>query len=138
MAIKHIVFDSNTWITYFYNNQFTELADIVTIYGIDIYTCEKQLQEITSVIKRPKLKARFSPPFNRYANFVKLVAKNTEIDERFDRALDEKDNYLVDLAYTVKADHIVSSDPHLLSLKHVGKIQIISLSQFKRKLGLAY
>jgi len=49
-----------------------------------------------------------------------------------DRVGDVKDNYLVDLAYTVKSFYIVSGDRHLTSLKHIGRIQIVSPSYFKK------
>ena len=138
MAIKHIVFDSNTWITYFYNNQFTELVELKTDKELSIYTCSRQLQEIAAVLKRTKFKQRFSNPTSQYIHFCKLIALEIEIDERYDGSADSKDNYLVDTAYTAKADYIISSDKHLLNLKHVGTIQIISLSDFKKKLQLDY
>lgn len=138
MDIKHIVLDSNTWITYFYNAQLDRLVDLDEQHHLVIYTTPRQIFEIKDVLARAKFANKLKMPLAFYTTFVKELAKNVEISERFDRSADKKDNYLVDLAYTTKADHIISSDPHLLNLKHVGRIQIISLSHFKQKLKLAY
>jgi putative PIN family toxin of toxin-antitoxin system len=138
MAIKHIVFDTNTWVSYFYNAQLDRLLELTFLKGLTIYTCPKQLEEITLVISRDKFAGKLKAPLSDYTDFCKRIAEVVEIDERFDRLADPKDNYLIDMAYTVKADHIVSSDVHLLELKHVGRIQIISLTDFKKKLSLSY
>jgi putative PIN family toxin of toxin-antitoxin system len=138
MAIRHIVFDTNCWISYFYNDRFEKLVELKTDHQITFYTCQQQWDELLNVVSRPRFSKRFSSPFEQYPDFAKMVSVFLEIDERFDRSADPKDNYLIDLAYTSKADHIISSDHHLLQLKHIGKIQIISLSDFKKKLGLDY
>lgn len=133
MATKHIVFDTNTYISYFYNGSIQSIANLVYTGRIIIYTTPRQIDELTSVINRPKIKKKLSLTSDFYTNFVLQIAHLTTIDERFDRLADPNDNYLVDLAYTAKAHYIVSSDRHLASIKHIGKIQILSLSAFKIK-----
>jgi putative PIN family toxin of toxin-antitoxin system len=138
MAIKHIAFDTNTWVSFFYNAHFDKLVALTLQIGLKIYSCPKQLEEIKSVISRDKFAGKLRAPVQEYLDFCSRIAEVVEIDERFDRLADPKDNYLIDTAYTVKADHNISSDTHLLELKHLGSIQIISLSDFKKKLKLDY
>jgi predicted nucleic acid-binding protein len=59
------------------------------------------------------------------------VSSNIEIDKRFDRAPDIKDNYLFDLAYSVKSHYIVTNDIPLLNMKQVNKIKLISLRDWE-------
>jgi putative PIN family toxin of toxin-antitoxin system len=120
MAIKHIVFDTNIWVSYFYNAQFDKLVSLTVQMGLKIYSCPKQLEEIKNVISRPTFTGKLNAPVSEYLDFLARVARVVEIDERFDRLADPKDNYLIALAYTVKTDHIISSDRHLLELKHLG------------------
>ena len=57
---------------------------------------------------------------------IRDIFLNTSIDKRFDRA-NEKDNFLFDLAYTVKSYYIVTGDKPLLNIKRIGKIELITL-----------
>jgi putative PIN family toxin of toxin-antitoxin system len=136
MPIKEIVFDTNTWITFFYNAQFDKLLEIKFEKGIIRYSCHQQQLELAEVLQRSKFTNKINLPLGEYIDFYLSIATITEVDESFDRLEDTKDNYIIDMAYTIKADHIISSDRHLLSLKHLGRIQIISLTDFKRKMGL--
>jgi uncharacterized protein len=132
MQPDKVVFDTNIWITYFYNSEFEELVEIVEELNITLYSSQKLREELTSVLKRPKLIKKLNHPTERYIAFSLQLSTEIEIDECFDRIKDAKDNYIIDIAYTAKCSHIITGDPHLLSLKHVGKIQIISLADFKK------
>jgi putative PIN family toxin of toxin-antitoxin system len=134
MRPDRVVFDTNIWITYFYNGKFEELVEIVEDYEISLYSSERLCQEITSVLQRPKLIKKLNHPTERYIAFYRRLSSEIEIDERFDRIKDVKDNYIIDIAYAAKCSHVITGDPHLLSLKHIGKIQIISLADFKKML----
>ena len=137
MQPDRVVFDTNVWITYFYNGEFEELVEIVEEQDITLYSSRRLRDEINSVLLRPKLVKKLKQSTERYIGFYRQLSVEIEIDERFDRISDVKDNYIVDLAYASKCSHIVTGDPHLLSLKHVGNIQIISLADFKKLLKLS-
>ena len=53
---------------------------------------------------------------------MKDFSQQVVIDKRFDRAPDIKDNYLFDLAYTVKSFYLITGDKPLLNMKQVNKI----------------
>lgn len=58
---------------------------------------------------------------------------NIQIDKRFDRA-NEKDNYLFDLAYSVKSYYIVTGDKPLLNITRIGKVELISYNDWLKLL----
>jgi len=60
------------------------------------------------------------------------LANYEEIDERFDRSPDPKDNYLFDLAYQVKCDYLVAGEKVLLNMKHFNQIKIIAISELRK------
>ena len=135
MPLDRVVFDTNVWITYFYNGEFKELVDIAEVQEIRIFSCLRLRNELASVLIRPKFKKKLRLKVDRYIAFYEKLCVEITIDERFDRIKDLKDNYIVDLAYSAKCSHIITGDPHLLSVKHIGKIQIISLSDFKKRIS---
>lgn len=51
------------------------------------------------------------------------------IDEAFKGLEDPKDNYLIDPAYAAKAYYVITGDRKVLAQKHVGRIQIISMTR---------
>jgi len=80
----------------------------------------------------PRVKKLLKARPEKLIAFFKKQTTEIEVDERFDRISDMKDNYLVDLAYASKSYYIVSGDALVLNQKHVGKIQIISASRFRQ------
>ena len=97
----------------------------------NIFICPELRNELIDVLKRPRIKKKLSEPVVSYIRFIELVAESVIIDRRFDRSPDIKDNYLFDLAYTVKSHYLVTSDYPLLNMKQVNKIRIISMEDWK-------
>jgi putative PIN family toxin of toxin-antitoxin system len=78
------------------------------------------------------MESLFMYALNFYLNFIQSLCEVVIISKRFDRASDPDDNFLFDLAYTVKAYYLVTGERALLNMKHVNRIQIISLAEFRR------
>ena len=131
MKTDRVVLDTNIFISLIISQQLNDLVIWSLDYGITIYTCPELSDEISSVIKRQKVKKYLTQPIASYIKFVTDVSSNIEIDKRFDRAPDIKDNYLFDLAYSVKSHYIVTNDIPLLNMKQVNKIKLISLRDWE-------
>jgi len=67
-----------------------------------------------------------------YISLFKEFSTLVAIDERFDRSPDPDDNYLFDLAYTVKSFYLVTQEKALLNMKQVNKIKIISFKELRQ------
>lgn len=50
---------------------------------------------------------------------------------------DPTDDIFLAVAYEVKADYLVSEDPHLRNIKYFYGTQIVGLEQFEQEIGLA-
>ena len=112
-----------------------ELAEIVSlssIHQLKVYTCTKHLAEIQQTLSKPKVKKYLSAAPRVFVETFRLSAELVEIDESFDRSPDPDDNYLFDLAYTVKSHYIVTREKALLNLKQVNKIKIISMAELRK------
>jgi|JI6StandDraft_1071083.scaffolds.fasta_scaffold56618_4 putative PIN family toxin of toxin-antitoxin system len=131
MLLDRIVFDTNFFISLFINGKLASFTKLIIDNNITIFVCDELLTELKNVLLRPKFKKHFNKKeIKDNIEFIKLISTTINIDQRFDRAPDSKDNYLLDLCYTVKSYYLVTGDKPLLNLKHIGKIQLISPAIF--------
>jgi putative PIN family toxin of toxin-antitoxin system len=126
-----VVFDTNYYIHLIINNKVEELVYFYIDFDIQIYTCKRQIEEIKDVITRKKI-SKYISSSQKYLDFIQKITIETEIDERFDRTPDIKDNYLFDLCYTVKSYYLITGDKPLLNMKFVNKINILSITAYKK------
>jgi putative PIN family toxin of toxin-antitoxin system len=127
-----LVFDTNVIISLLLKEDFEFFVDLQYLHKSTLYTCPELLSELTYTLNEPRCKKYLKKPVNFYLSFINDFSRSVRIDRRFDRAPDIKDNYLFDLAYTVKSFFIVTGDKPLLNMKQVNKIKLISLAELKR------
>ena len=132
--IDKIVLDTNIIVSLIINQDADQLADWVTEYGITFYVCPELVNELRSTFKKPAVHKHLTQSIDFYIEFIESLWQLVTISKRFDRATDPDDNFLFDLAYTVKAFYMVTGEKVLLNMKNVNRIQIISLAEFKRLL----
>jgi putative PIN family toxin of toxin-antitoxin system len=132
MKTDRVVLDTNIYVSLILSKRLNELVEWRKDYNTDIFVCPELLDELSDVLKRQKIKRKLTEPVSAYIRFIKSVTIPVIIDRRFDRAPDIKDNYLFDLAYTVKSHYIVTHDYPLLNMKQVNKIKIVLLEDWKR------
>lgn len=131
MKTDRVVLDTNVYITLILSKRLNELVEWHKDYNATIYVCPELIDELTIVLKRQKIKKNLTGPVAAYIRFISRVTESVTIDRRFDRAPDIKDNYLFDLAYTVKSHYIVTNDYPLLNMKQVNKIKLVLLKDWK-------
>ena len=93
------------------------------------------LTEIAEVSNRPKLKKYF--PENKVKeliSFLEIVALKVEIHPLNQLCPDPKDNFLLDLIQSSKANVLVTGDKDLLELHPFKTAQIITPKQFEQLL----
>ena len=132
MKTDRVVLDTNVFISLILSKRLNELVEWRMDYNTSIFICPELLDELKDVLKREKIKSKLTEPIAVYIRFIQSIAQSVIIGRRFDRAPDLKDNYLFDLAYTVKSYYIVTNDHPLLNMKQVNKIKIILLSEWEK------
>ena len=130
--IDRVVLDTNILVSLIINQDADQLADWVAEYGITFYACPELITELRTTFEKPAVRKFLSEPINFYLEFIQSLCQVVAISKRFDRAIDPDDNFLFDLAYSVKAFYLVSGERALLNMKHVNRIRIISLAEFRR------
>jgi putative PIN family toxin of toxin-antitoxin system len=132
MLPKSIVLDTNVIVSYLLNLKVSDLVALKLDFGIEIYSCPELVNELRQTLNYPRIKQSLATDVEEFIALYNSLASNIEIDLRYDRLADSTDNFLIDLAYTAKADLIVSGDRKVLIQKHFGKIQIVSPTQFRQ------
>ena len=121
-----LVLDTNVFLSAYLSGKFESIAQLVFKHKILLYTCEEQTDELWRNLNDKRIKKRLQDTPENILSNIQKITHSTTIDQRFDRAADVKDNFLFDLAYSVKSYFLVTHEIKLRNMKHVGEIQIVS------------
>lgn len=127
-----VLFDTNLWISFMIGKRLASLSDILCSNEIEVYVCDQLIDEIRTVIARPKFDKLISQE-TRYYFFDMLydIGHFTEINVKAVSPIrDIKDLYLLSMAESVPVDFIVSGDKDLTDLGEHAGIPILSYSRF--------
>ena len=105
MKSKKVIFDTNLWISFLITKDFSFLDRYIENGILKLIFSEESVQEFLEVSSRPKFKKYFPIDdverllfiFDRFGILVKVSSK-------LDICRDNKDNFLLNLAFDSKAD----------------------------------
>jgi putative PIN family toxin of toxin-antitoxin system len=94
----------------------------------ELASCERQLEEINRVSRRPFFKQRFAPGVaGRMVNEIRALARLCDPLPRVIRSPDPDDDFLLATAQAARAGYLVTGDQGgLLSLKKHGITRILT------------
>ena len=126
-----ILFDTNLWVSFMIGRRLSSLREVLNRHDVDVYVSEPLLEEIRTVIERPKFERLISQETRYYFfEMVYDVCLFTEITEQAVSPIrDIKDLYLLSMAESVPVDYIVSGDKDLTDLKQHNGIPILKYSE---------
>ena len=128
-----VIVDTNIWISFLIGKNLKGLQEYIDSQTIIIITCNEQIQELTEVFKKPKIKKYFSP--EQIGEFFDLLGEssvNVIIKTKTELCRDLKDNYLLSLAIDSNADFLITGDNDLLILTSVENTKIIKFIDFEK------
>lgn len=117
-----VVIDTNIWISFLIGKKLSSLANLLVERKVILAVCDQLLQEILIVTSRPKLSKYF--PSNKVADLLKLLSTIGEsyvLTTTIDVCRDAKDNFLLVLCDSSKADYLITGDNDLLILDNYKK-----------------
>jgi putative PIN family toxin of toxin-antitoxin system len=129
-----LVLDTNVFLSFYLSGKFARLTQLPFRYSILIYTCNELNDELWRNLNDKKIKKHLKDSPENVLEMIQKITLNTTIDLRFDRAADLKDNFLFDLAYSVKAYYLVTYEKALLNMKQVNGVRIIAREELFRVL----
>jgi uncharacterized protein len=128
-----IVLDTNIWISFLIGKKLSSLVTAIAESAVEIFLSDKLLNEITKVLKYPRLEHRVSEAklhklFKIFKNEIKKIQPACSISD----CRDAKDNFLLELAVSANADYLVTGDSDLLVLNPYRGIKIIKAHELER------
>ena len=125
------MFDTNLWISFMIGRRLSSLREVLNRHDVDVYVSDPLLEEIRTVIERPKFEKLISQETRYYFfEMVYDVCLFTEITEHAVSSIrDIKDLYLLSMAESVPVDYIVSGDKDLTDLNQHKGIPVIKYAQ---------
>lgn len=131
-----VVLDTNIWISYLLGaNSTNHVQKILHRKNIQILISPELRDEILSVITRPKFNKKFSQEI--LSNFHYLITYRPLLINPISKvniSRDQYDNFLFALCKDGEADFLISGDADVLEIKNYKKTEIMTLSEFVRKL----
>ena len=133
-----VLFDTNLWISFMIGKRLASLADVLCRNDVQVYMSEQLLDEIQTVVARPKFNVIISQESRQaFVDMVDNVCHWTPITIQAKSPIrDIKDLFILSMAESVPVDFIVSGDKDLTELGRHAGIPILSYSGFLNKLGL--
>ena len=131
-----VLFDTNLWISFMIGKRLSSLAEVLNRQDIEVYVGEQLLDEIRTVIARPKFDKLISEETRFYFfEMIYDVCHFTDITVQSESPIrDIKDLYILSMAESVPVDYIVSGDKDLTDLGKHASIPILKYSDFIEKL----
>ena len=127
-----VLFDTNLWISFMIGKRLSSLSEVLCQHDIQVYVSEQLLDEIRTVIARPKFDNLIAEEtrFN-FFEMVYDVCILVDITVQAESPIrDIKDLYLLSMAESVPVDYSVSGDKDLLALEQHSGIPIMNYSDF--------
>lgn len=132
-----VIIDTNLWIKFLISDDFNYIDDLIIEGKINLIFSQELLNEIITVMIRPKFKKYFAKKdiekllslFERFGVFVnvKSIVKLCR---------DPKDDFLLSLSMDSNADYLITGDKDLLELVEIKDTKIITIVEFKNILNL--
>jgi putative PIN family toxin of toxin-antitoxin system len=127
-----VVIDTNIWISFLIGKSLTGLSDAIINNRVKVLFSHDLFSELLEVLQRPKFKKYFSQ--DAIEKLIILLHEKIELVDivnNFDDCRDKKDNFLLDLAISGKADYLITGDADLLVLNPFHGVEIISYTLFQ-------
>lgn len=128
-----VIVDTNIWISFLIGKNLKGLQEYIDSQTIIIVTCNEQIQELTEVFKKSKIKKYFT--LQQIREFFELLEEssvNVVLKTKTELCRDLKDNYLLSLAIDSDADFLITGDNDLLILTSVENTKIIKFIDFEK------
>jgi uncharacterized protein len=128
-----ILIDTNLWISALLSQKLQErLATLLANPEIYVLGHIELLEEVKEVAQRPKIQ-KYTTPEKVESLLLLLKDRLDWVTFHSDLHIcrDEADNYLLAIAIDNEAQYLITGDKDLLVLHPLGKLQILTLSDFE-------
>ncbi len=127
-----IVVDTNVWVSFLIGRTLSSLKKTLINDKITILFCNELFNELVDVLARPKFRKHFSYEDSKEFIFtLNSKVKWIELTQKFKACRDEKDDFLLELCVSGKADYLITGDQDLLILNSFHGTKIVTYQSFQ-------
>jgi uncharacterized protein len=126
------VIDTNIWVSFLIGKLLAGLDDYILDGLLEVVISDEQLEEIATVLRRPKFRKHFSS--DDIEEFLSLIYKTSvivDIHYAIKDCRDDKDNFILETAIRGRVDYIVTGDKDLLVMNPYRGRKIIEFREFE-------
>ncbi|WP_417589948.1 putative toxin-antitoxin system toxin component, PIN family [Owenweeksia hongkongensis] len=126
-----IVVDTNIWISFIISKKLEAFSNNVRVSSIQLLLSKQMIQEVFSTAVRPKFHSVINNADILLLRFI--FSKNgvlIDVNEVVSVCRDPKDDFLLSLALSGKADYLITGDKDLLVLNNISETRIITYSEW--------
>lgn len=126
-----LIIDTNLWISWLIGNKKTPLSKLLADKTVEIFSCADQIHELFEVIERSKFRKHFhNEDLAEFKLFFIDAVIIIDVKIKIKVSRDSNDDYLLALAKTANADHLLTGDKDLLVLKKFENTRINTLQEY--------
>jgi hypothetical protein len=130
-----VIFDTNIWISYLIGYQLGGLTELLSSQKIELVLSEQFKNELREVTGRKKFQKYFSKEkVNELLKLMAFIGTEYEVDNYPNICRDPKDNFLLGLIRTSKANYLVTGDQDLLEMNPFEGTEIIEPNKLFEKI----
>ncbi len=128
-----LVIDTNIWISFLIGKTLAGLSKAIISNKVIILFSIELFEELIEVLQRPKFTKYFSKEdIQEFISLIHSKVEWVEIKTHFDDCRDSKDNFLLDLSISGKANYLITGDEDLLILNPFRSTEIINYRSFQK------
>ncbi|HET6990159.1 MAG TPA: putative toxin-antitoxin system toxin component, PIN family [Bacteroidia bacterium] len=126
-----LVIDTNLWISWLIGKRQTQLSKLLADESVEIFTSAEQIHELFEVIERSKFRKHFPTEISDEFKLFFIEALNIiDVKIKVKVSRNSKDDFLIALAKTAKANYLLTGDKDLLVLKKHENTKIYTLEEY--------
>ncbi len=130
-----VIIDTNLWISFLIGKELQNLKDLIIEEKVRLITTDQLITELKVVTARPKLQKYFDQEkVAELISFLNIVSKKIKIKNIEQIYRDPKDDFLLSLSKSSKADYLITGDKDLLALGIFARTEILTVNKFKEKI----
>lgn len=131
-----IIIDTNIWISFLIGKELHELKDLIVSEKVKVIITDQLVDEIKLVTSRDTLRKYFNQDkVSDLISLLDILADKVKIKKVDKVCRDPKDDFLLALSKESKANYLITGDKDLLDISIYGKTKIVTVKQFKERIG---
>lgn len=134
-----IILDTNLWISFLISKDLLQIDPLIEQKKVILIFSSELIEEFIDVVNRPKFVKYFSKSdIEKILRYFDQYGKLFVVKSDFKICRDEKDNFLLNLSVDSKADFLITGDRDLLVLEKIQNTEILSFSDFIKRIKTKY